>query len=107
MANPSPTFGRAPPRERPPLPPKRRLAAPEAPQAGGEDPLEAELKAWNQARPRAPFPWRQFSLIAGLCFGAGSLVLPDSVNDIARYVLYVIAVIAFFGGLGGRRKKSS
>jgi hypothetical protein len=105
MADPISSFGRARPKGPAPLPPKRRIDAPEPSGAPAEDPLDAELRAWNAARPRRPFPWRQFSLISGLCFGAGSLVLPDSINDAARYALYVIAAIGFFGGFWRRPKR--
>lgn len=105
MADPAPVFGRAKPRGPIPVPPRRRLDEPQAPMLTAEDPLDAELAAWKAARPRRPFPWRQVWLIGGLCFGAGSLVLPDSVNDAARYFLYAIAAIGFFGGLAHKRRK--
>jgi hypothetical protein len=108
MPSPPPTFGRAKPvQSRPPLPAKRRIAAPEPGLPPQDDAVAAELQAWKQARERQPFPWRQLSLVAGLCFGAASLVLPDSVNDAAAYVLYALAAISFLSALRRRRKKPS
>ena len=105
MPSPPPAFGRARPAEnRPPLPAKgRALAAAILPKPN--DAAAAELSAWNRTRERNPFPWRQLSLVGGLCFGVASLVLPDSVNDAAAYALYAIAGIGFIGGLSRRRKK--
>jgi len=71
------------------------------------DAVTEELHTWNRTRERHPFPWRQISLIGGLCFGIASLVLPDSVNDAAAYVLYAFAGIGFMGGLSRWRKKPS
>ena len=109
MPSPPPAFGRArpPAQNRPPLPAKRRIAAAEPAAPAGPDEVTAELQAWKQTRERQPFPWRQVSLIAGLCFGAASLVLPDSVNDAAAYVLYALAGFSFLSALRRRRKKPS
>ena len=111
MSRPPSAFGRATPRTRgqPPLPAKRRAPAPHAPASpdpdGGD--VEAELAAWKQARRRHSFPWRQVSLVLGLCFAAASLVLPDTVTDAATYVLYALAGISFLSGLARRRKNPS
>ena len=115
MKSPPSAFGRATPKSRdraralPPLPAKRRGPAPQAAPAPGpaEDDLAAELAAWKQARPGNPFPWRQVSLVLGLCFAAASQVLPDRINDSATYVLYALAGISFVSGLARRRKNPS
>lgn len=109
MPSPPPAFGRArpPAQSRPPLPAKRLSATAEPAAPPPQDAVAAELKAWKQTRERQPFPWRQVSLIAGLCFGAASLVLPDSVNNAAAYVLYVLAGLSFLSALRKRRKKPS
>jgi hypothetical protein len=109
MPSPPPAFGRArpPAQSRPPLPAKRRTAAAEPLSPPGPDEVATELQAWKQTRERQPFPWRQVSLIAGLCFGAASLILPDSVNDAAAYALYALAGISFLSALRRRRKKPS
>jgi len=49
-------------------------------------------------------PWRQLSLMAGLCFGIGSFVLPDSVNGVTDWVLYGLMAMSFIAGLSGKRK---
>jgi hypothetical protein len=64
-----------------------------------------ELRAWKSQRPRLGFAWRPFLLMAGLCFGAGSLVLPDSVNNAASWLLYALMGISFFLGLRRPRSK--
>jgi hypothetical protein len=51
------------------------------------------------------FPWRPFLLMAGLCFGAGSLILLDTVNDAASWALYTLTGISFFVGLRRFRSK--
>jgi len=44
--------------------------------------LDDELREWKLARRRnLEIPWRPLSLMATLCFGIASFVLPDSVND--------------------------
>jgi hypothetical protein len=44
--------------------------------------LDEELQQWKLARRRNfEIPWRPLSLMATLCFGIASFVLPDSVND--------------------------
>jgi len=41
-------------------------------------------------------PWRQVSLMASLCFGAASLVLPDSVSDVLQWVAFGLAAISLY-----------
>jgi hypothetical protein len=109
---PPPSFGRArrpQAQARPPLPLKRRaVPAPQAPVARHpEDPVAAELAAWKQSRPRQSFPWRQVSLILGLCFAVASLVLPQRVNDAAAYGLYALSAASFISGFKRRRQRPS
>jgi hypothetical protein len=66
--------------------------------------VAAELRAWKTERPRQ-FTWRPFLLMAGLCFGIGSLILPDDVNDAVSWTLYTLTGISFFAGLSRRRSK--
>lgn len=110
MVTPSPSFGRAR-RQPPPAAPQppRRPAAPVAqvpaqPYPG--DPVTAELAAWRRGRTGRPFPWRQVSLMAGLCFGIASLVLPARVNDAAAYGLYALSALGFISGLRRRQRPS-
>ena len=65
--------------------------------------LEQELREWKKSR-RFEIPWRQLSIMASLCFGIGSLVLPDSVNDSVHYVLYVLAGLSLYAGFKKRRR---
>ena len=51
--------------------------------------LDDDLRQWNLARKQNfEFPWRSLSLMATLCFGIASFVLPDSVNDNVQWLLY-------------------
>jgi hypothetical protein len=65
-----------------------------------------ELRDWKLAR-RQNFaiPWRQVSLMATLCFGLASLVLPDSVNDNVQWILYALAAASFYAGIRRRQAK--
>ncbi len=53
---------------------------------------------------KRPFkmPWRQLSLMASLCFGIASFVLPDSVNDQLDWVLYGFMALTAYAGLSKR-----
>ncbi len=66
-------------------------------------PLVAELRGREQAVER-PFkmPWRQLALMASLCFGIASLVLPDSINDQLDWVLYGLMALSAYAGLSKR-----
>jgi len=68
---------------------------------------DAELDDWKRARKPVAFPfalpWRQVFLMAGLCFGVASFVLPDTVNDAVDWLLYALAAMSFYAGL--RRKR--
>lgn len=70
--------------------------------------LEAELAEWK-ARRRGGFklPWRQMSLMASLCFGIASFVLPDDVNAMVNWLLYGLMAASFLVGVTGGRKKTS
>jgi hypothetical protein len=63
---------------------------------------DAELDAWKQARPFV-FPWRQVSLMAGLCFAIASFVLPDNVSDAFVWILYGLSAASFYAGWRGRK----
>jgi hypothetical protein len=87
-----------------PLPPVSPVSATpvaewHAPPHGERD---EELEAWKRARKRH-VPWKQISLMASLCFGVASLVLPHSVNDAVQWPLYGLAAISFYVGI--RKKK--
>ncbi len=58
----------------------------------------------EQGPVRRPFkwPWRQLALMASLCFGIASFVLPDSVNDQMDWVLYGLMALSAYAGLSRR-----
>lgn len=64
--------------------------------------LDQELREWKKSR-SFEIPWRQLSIMASLCFGIGSFVLPDSVNDTVHYVLYALAGLSLYAGFRKRR----
>jgi hypothetical protein len=69
--------------------------------------VEDEIEAWKAARISVvAFPWRQFSLMAGLCFGIASFVLPDTVNAAMQWPLYALTAISLYAGLRKRKTKS-
>ncbi len=67
--------------------------------------VEQELRAWKRTR-SFKIPWRQLSLMASLCFGIASFVLPDSVNDSVNWVLYGLMAMSFCAWFSGRRAKA-
>jgi hypothetical protein len=98
MAQPSnpQTFGRrAAPAARAPLAAPARAETVAPPWPAEED---EELRQWKATRRRPPLPWRQIYLMAGLCFGIASLVLPDDVNGAVDWLLYGLAAASFYAG---------
>jgi hypothetical protein len=70
--------------------------------AGPELSPEEELLAWKAERRRerfARFPWRQLSLMAGLCFGIAGFALPDSMNDTLSWLFYALAAAGVAAGI--------
>jgi len=69
--------------------------------------LDDDLREWKRAR-KANFeiPWRPLSLMATLCFGIASFVLPDSVNDTVQWFLYALMAASFYVGIRRRRQQS-
>ena len=68
--------------------------------------VDDEIEAWKAARGSViPFPWRPLSLMAGLCFGIASFVLPDTVNDAVQWPLYALTAISLYAGLQKRKAK--
>jgi hypothetical protein len=65
--------------------------------------VDHELGEWKQARKqRYKIPWHQLSLMAALCFGIASLVLPDSVNENLDWLLYGLMAASFYAGVSRR-----
>ncbi|MCP5410874.1 MAG: hypothetical protein H6924_01805 [Alphaproteobacteria bacterium] len=66
---------------------------------------DPELDAWKQARRGGGMiPWRQMSLMASLCFGIASFVLPDDVNRTVNWLLYGLMAVSFIAGIRKRNK---
>lgn len=66
--------------------------------------IDAELREWKAQR-SFQIPWRQLSLMASVCFGIASLVLPDSVNANVDWVLYGLSAMSLYVWLSGKFKK--
>jgi hypothetical protein len=70
--------------------------------------VDDEIAAWKASRgPVIPFPWRQLSLMAGICFGVASFVLPDTVNQAVQWPLYALTAISLYAGLRKRKSKAA
>jgi hypothetical protein len=68
--------------------------------------LDDELREWKLARKRNfEIPWRPLSLMATLCFGVASFVLPDSVNDNVQWLLYALTAASLYAGFRKRRRQ--
>ena len=68
--------------------------------------VDQDVQAWKQARgSKFKFPWRQIYLMASLCFGIASFVLPDSVNDNVDYLLWGLCAMSAYVWFTGRKKK--
>jgi hypothetical protein len=69
--------------------------------------LDDELREWKSARKQNfEIPWRPLSLMATLCFGIASFVLPDSVNDNVQWLLYALAAASLYAGFRKRRRRT-
>ncbi len=74
--------------------------------AADEPSLDVELQAWKQARgSRFKMPWAQLSLMASLCFGIASFVLPDSINGSVEWLLWGLSAMSALVWFSNRRKK--
>lgn len=68
-------------------------------------PLDDDLQQWKLARKQNfEIPWRPLSLMAALCFGIASFVLPDSVNDALQWLLYALTAVSLYAGIHRRRQ---
>jgi hypothetical protein len=67
--------------------------------------FDDELRQWKLARKQNfEIPWRPLSLMATLCFGIASFVLPDSVNDNVQWLLYALAAASLYAGFRKRHR---
>jgi len=70
--------------------------------------IDDEFREWKKARKRhSGLPWRQLALMASVCFGVASLVLPDSVSDTLDWVLYGLTAASAYAGLSRRWSMTS
>ena len=74
-----------------------------------EPSVDDELREWKRSRKRAfrftfKLPWRQLSLMASLCFGIASFVLPDAVNGNVQWLLFALMGASFYAGMRKRGK---
>lgn len=68
--------------------------------------VDQELEAWKRERgSKFRMPWSQLSLMASLCFGIGSFVLPDSVNDNVEWLLWGLSAVSAIVWFTNRKKK--
>jgi hypothetical protein len=78
--------------------------------AGEQPSVEEDLRAWNEERRRrlpSRVPWSSLYLMASLSFGIASFVLPDSVNDAADWLLYILCGASLWAWIAARRKRST
>jgi hypothetical protein len=67
--------------------------------------LDDELQQWKKARAQNfKIPWRQMYLMASLCFGIASFVLPDSVNSDVQWLLYALMAASLYAGFAKSRE---
>ncbi len=70
--------------------------------------VDQEVQAWKDARgSQFKMPWSQIYLMASLCFGIASFVLPDSVNDNVDYLLWILCGFSAFAWYNGRKKQAA
>ena|SRR5581483_5485232 len=70
--------------------------------------VDAELEEWKRARRKNfKIPWRPLYIMASICFGIASFVLPDSVNSNVDYLLYALMAASFYAGIKKRREKKA
>ncbi len=69
-------------------------------------PVDQELEDWKRARKQNfRVPWSQLLLMASLCFGIASFVLPDSVNDGVQWLLYALTAVSAWLAYTKRRRQ--
>jgi hypothetical protein len=89
----------------PPAPPP--IALPAIPQeAPPTFSLDREIREWKRASGhRYEVPWRPLALMATLCFGVASFVLPASVNASVQWLLWGLTAASFYTGFRRRRRR--
>lgn len=91
-----------------PAAPPPVIAQPQATVSAEEISVDQDVAAWKAARgSKFVMPWRQIYLMASLCFGIASFVLPDSVNDSVDYLMWALCGLSAFAWYNGRKKKNA
>ncbi|HVV66216.1 MAG TPA: hypothetical protein VHC42_12165 [Rhizomicrobium sp.] len=90
-----------------PAAPSPTFPAVEGPAADPSEPtLDEEMRAWKEARgSKFQMPWRQLALMASLCFGIASFVLPDSISGDLDWLLWGLMGASAYVGFRKRREK--
>lgn len=78
-----------------------------SPTNSGSLSVDQELDEWRRGRQGFKVPWRPLSLMASLCFGIASFVLPDWVNDNVQWLLYALMAASLYVGFFKRRRQAS
>ena len=83
---------------RPPSPPPVKTDFP---------PRDEDKEDWEEERKHGfKLPWRQLSLMASLCFGIASFVLPEEVNDNVQWLLYGLIAASLYAGFSKPRRQA-
>jgi len=70
-----------------------------------ETSIDDELREWKRSRKSGfKIPWRQLSLMASLCFGLASFVLPEPVNGDVQWLLFALTAASFCAWVAKRGK---
>jgi hypothetical protein len=70
--------------------------------------VDDDLREWKHARkPNFHTLWRPLLLMATLCFGIASLVLPDSVNDAVDWLLYAMTGVSLYSWIRSRPRANT
>jgi hypothetical protein len=67
--------------------------------------IDDEVQAWKAQR-SFTIPWKQLCLMASICFGIASFVLPDDVNRSVNWLLYGLTAVSFCVWFNGRRARA-
>ena len=67
--------------------------------------VDDEVRAWKAQR-SFTIPWKQLCLMASVCFGIASFVLPDNVNAGVDWLLYGLTAMTFWVWFKGRRARA-
>jgi hypothetical protein len=71
------------------------------PEPAEKSSVDDELDAWKQQR-AFRVPWKQLCLMASICFGVASFVLPEGVNHAVNWLLYGLTAMSLYAWYVGR-----